>query len=56
MKNTKILISALLGRIIHLICSLDYEKGKQYDVSFASAFNIHKLVDKEYEEVGRGDL
>ena len=55
MKNIKI-ISLIIGMLIALLCGSFYKKAIQESVSFSSSFNIHKLTDKEYEEVGVSGL
>lgn len=55
-KNTKIVISLIIGMLIIILCGLFYNNGIQKEVSFTSSFDIHKLTDKEYEEVGTSRL
>lgn len=55
-KNAKLVISLIIGMLIIILCGLFYRKGIQKEVSFTSSFNIHKLIDKEYEEVGTSKL
>ena len=42
--------------LIVISCGLFYRNGIQTQASFTSSFNIHKLTDKEYEEVGTSRL
>lgn len=55
-KNTKLVISIIIAMLIVILCGLFYRNGIQKEVSFTSSFNIHKLTDKEYEEVGTSRL
>lgn len=55
-KNTKLVINLIIGMLIVIGCGLFYRDGIQKQASFTSSFNIHKLTDKEYEEVGTSRL
>lgn len=55
-KTTMIVISLIIGMLIVILCGLFDNNGIQQDVSFTSSFNISKLTDKEYEEVGTSTL
>ena len=55
-KNTKIGISLIISMLIVILCGLFYKNSIQEDVLFTSSFNIRKLTNKEYEEVGTSRL
>ena len=56
MKNSKIIGSMLVAVIILIVCRLYYNNDTQEKASFSTSFNIRKLTQKEYEEVGRSQL
>lgn len=56
MKKSNIAASLIIGILIIIVSGLFYKNYRQKDILFDSTFNIYKLTDKEYEDVGTSDL
>lgn len=56
MKNSKVIISCIGIILIAIVCGWSYKDTTEKKVAFNSSFDIYKLTDEEYKEVGTSEL